>query len=171
MVIAGGSGCAADYISSGRPPEADAQDNTLHGSFPFEPPGLATQGVGHYCQVRKLKPGDLGCAMVSCPSGAVREAVMQHVEHFHPGSVTASIHMLGMPVTLQRQVEAHANTDVHTDIYVCWGHRVEKATPVPAAKLAQEFDYIIRNAIASLSWSSLAPEPMSLPICRFRRLQ
>eukprot|EP00928_Gymnodinium_smaydae_P052208 TRINITY_DN3599_c0_g1_i9.p1 TRINITY_DN3599_c0_g1~~TRINITY_DN3599_c0_g1_i9.p1 ORF type:complete len:224 (-),score=24.76 TRINITY_DN3599_c0_g1_i9:595-1266(-) len=122
---------------------------------------------GRSCSVRKHKPGQLGCAVIILPSRAIREVVMRFVEFNSKSHGTAPIELCQMNMTIRRHIDTRTQEDLPTDLYVFWGHKPEKAFPLPPQALADDFDRLIECAMAEMNTKERPPHPEDIPACRF----
>eukprot|EP00928_Gymnodinium_smaydae_P024826 TRINITY_DN19976_c0_g1_i1.p1 TRINITY_DN19976_c0_g1~~TRINITY_DN19976_c0_g1_i1.p1 ORF type:complete len:184 (-),score=8.44 TRINITY_DN19976_c0_g1_i1:135-686(-) len=112
---------------------------------------------GWSCNVYKLKPGRLGCAIVEFDSAQVREEVMHSVQNNLADGVP-HITIEGVIVRVRRHVEELRSThsrEVATSIFIAWPHASEKSSPLPERRIVDTFDIIVARL--------KAPHPSALP--------
>jgi len=103
---------------------------------------------GSHCRVRKHT--DMGCAVVSMESEAAREEVLRLTRK--PMGTDASkearpeVTINGVTVQIRTHVDKVSQQKVGTDLFVAWGHKVEKQSPLPAQAIVEAFDALLRQA-------------------------
>eukprot|EP00928_Gymnodinium_smaydae_P002921 TRINITY_DN11068_c0_g1_i1.p1 TRINITY_DN11068_c0_g1~~TRINITY_DN11068_c0_g1_i1.p1 ORF type:complete len:149 (-),score=6.34 TRINITY_DN11068_c0_g1_i1:258-704(-) len=133
--------------------------------------GLLLNCEGRFCKARKLKPADLGCAIVDVRSEAIRKAIMRHLEEVcKPGSVPV-ITVQGVSISAQRQFDTRTRQYIATDIYLAWSNKIEKASPVPLFEIVNAFDRLVCKATMLIELQHLAPAETDIPCPHFNVLQ
>lgn len=84
---------------------------------------------GLHCRVHKHF--SMGIAIVSLRDVRVRAAILQE------GRMAT---IAGVSVEMRAHKDRVTKLEVLTDIFVAWGHKVEKATPLPEHEIAKFFD-------------------------------
>lgn len=96
---------------------------------PAPPPKPPIKLVGEFVTV--WKHTSMGCAIVSMTDVNVREAMLAQGKECTISNVSV-------------QINPHVNKDtakeILTDLFVAWGHQVEKATPLFEEKIVEYFD-------------------------------
>eukprot|EP00928_Gymnodinium_smaydae_P005159 TRINITY_DN11778_c0_g2_i1.p1 TRINITY_DN11778_c0_g2~~TRINITY_DN11778_c0_g2_i1.p1 ORF type:complete len:162 (+),score=26.59 TRINITY_DN11778_c0_g2_i1:88-573(+) len=132
--------------------------------------GLDKYYEGRFCKARKLKPADLGCAIVDVHSEAIREATLKYLEVCQP-DLAPAMNICGVSVSVQRQFDTRTGQYIASDIYVAWSHKVEKASPLPLSQIVQTFDRIICEVTESSELQHLAPAAEDVPTPSFHVFQ
>jgi len=134
----------AEMAQSKAPPPVAAQQWTKRG-----PENVSKQPVdtkGSHCEVRKHS--GMGCAVVSLDSYTVRETIMTHIERKYGGDRETPPKMQISDVTVQirRHTDKATKREVVTDLFVAWGHKQEKETPLPCDDIVEAFDILFKEA-------------------------
>lgn len=117
----------------------------------------AIEAKGDHCEVRKHS--SMGCCVVTMESGAAREVVMRHVEKQcgHVPGTKAKTQVGSVMVQVQRHQDKSTHTTVETDIFVAWGHRAEKESPLAVEDIAEAFDKLFTDGSAANVQAGLPP--------------
>ncbi|CAE7236909.1 unnamed protein product, partial [Symbiodinium sp. CCMP2456] len=104
---------------------------------------------GEICQVHKHS--SMGCAVVSMQSASMREAIMNFAEQRFGRNAAGRVQMdIGeVKVQLKRHTDKQTKREVVTDIFVAWGHQQEKDSPLTVEDIAERFDQLYQEALAS----------------------
>eukprot|EP00418_Pyrodinium_bahamense_P070584 CAMPEP_0179078962 /NCGR_PEP_ID=MMETSP0796-20121207/35399_1 /TAXON_ID=73915 /ORGANISM="Pyrodinium bahamense, Strain pbaha01" /LENGTH=735 /DNA_ID=CAMNT_0020776287 /DNA_START=87 /DNA_END=2296 /DNA_ORIENTATION=+ len=114
---------------------------------------------GQHCVVRKHS--GMGCAVVTMESGTAREVVMQYVEKKSPPAAGSKpkTEIGCVVVQLQRHQDKQSQREVVTDIFVAWGHRAEKESPLAVEEIAEAFDKLYVDANTANAQKGPPPVP------------
>lgn len=101
------------------------------------------EAKGSQCEVRKHS--EMGCAVITFKSEAMRDAVMNIVEKkVEKGSEERpTIKVAGIDVQMRPHFDKVQHEEVKTDIFVAWGRQAEKQAPLAAATLADAVDELV----------------------------
>lgn len=115
---------------------------------PDDPSKQPLEAKGDRCEVRKHS--GMGCAVVSMDSEVARNAVLAYAERgkapgARPGEF-AKVNIDGITAQLRPHRDKATGQDVKTDIFMAWGHRVEKTSPLEAQVIADEIDSLLEKA-------------------------
>ncbi|CAE7721273.1 unnamed protein product [Symbiodinium sp. CCMP2592] len=115
---------------------------------------------GEICQVHKHS--SMGCAVVSMQSASMREAIMNFAEQRFGRNAAGRVQMdIGdVKVQLKRHTDKQTKREVVTDIFVAWGHQQEKDSPLTVEDIAERFDQLYQEALAS---PAVEVPPASIP--------
>eukprot|EP00927_Polykrikos_kofoidii_P077256 TRINITY_DN74214_c0_g1_i1.p1 TRINITY_DN74214_c0_g1~~TRINITY_DN74214_c0_g1_i1.p1 ORF type:complete len:742 (+),score=125.91 TRINITY_DN74214_c0_g1_i1:103-2226(+) len=89
----------------------------------------AVREVGKFCSVTKHSA--MGCAVVTFSDERVRDAVLREGEQ-------ATI--MGVSVEIKAHKKAGSELEGPTNVFVAWGRKVERETPISESDLADYFD-------------------------------
>lgn len=108
---------------------------------------------GDHCEVKKHS--EMGCAVVTLESVAARDAVMRLTMSRTPDPEDGrekrpEISIEDTKVQLRAHVDKSDKTEIMTDIFIAWGRKVEKVSPLPPEDIARAFDDLFREAQAVL---------------------
>eukprot|EP00928_Gymnodinium_smaydae_P005158 TRINITY_DN11778_c0_g1_i1.p1 TRINITY_DN11778_c0_g1~~TRINITY_DN11778_c0_g1_i1.p1 ORF type:complete len:163 (+),score=22.11 TRINITY_DN11778_c0_g1_i1:88-576(+) len=148
-------------------------DGMVAGEKSFEPcmDGLDIHYEGRFCKARKLKPADLGCAIVDVHSEAIRDATLKYLQEVCQPDLAPTVQICGVSMTVQRQFDTRTGQYIASDIYVAWSHKIEKASPLPLSKIVHAFDRLVYEVTMSLELQHLAPGPADVPTPSFHVFQ
>lgn len=126
---------------------------------------LSVEAKGQHCEVRKHS--DMGCAVVTMESEAAAQAVVASVP---PKMVTtedgktkerAEVQIGDHTVQMRKHFDKEKNQEVKTDIFVAWGHKSEKQSPLAASAIAEAFDKLYADAVPA--WRNTAMAAAGVP--------
>uniref|UniRef100_A0A7S0ZWU4 Uncharacterized protein n=1 Tax=Noctiluca scintillans TaxID=2966 RepID=A0A7S0ZWU4_NOCSC len=115
-------------------------------------------GKGVSCEVRKHS--GMGCAVVSMESSTSREALMNYIERNSPDrsdGVAPKTDIAGVQCQLRRHKDKNTHKEVLTDVFVAWGHRAEKETPLAVDDIVKAIDRLYSEAMEFQRGLSGAP--------------
>jgi len=88
--------------------------------------------VGENVTVKKHS--SMGCAVVSLKDPRVREAILALLQ------TCSDVTINGIKVQVKPHTEKDTKAEIPTDLFVAWGHKVEKNTPLSEHELTKFFD-------------------------------
>eukprot|EP00928_Gymnodinium_smaydae_P063527 TRINITY_DN47080_c0_g1_i1.p1 TRINITY_DN47080_c0_g1~~TRINITY_DN47080_c0_g1_i1.p1 ORF type:complete len:133 (+),score=14.35 TRINITY_DN47080_c0_g1_i1:48-446(+) len=122
-----------------------------------------TIAYGKYCVVHKHS--QMGCAFVSWPSASIRDLVMLFSKSLLAADLLGDVG--GHKLVVNRRIDKESDNTSSFDIFVAWGRKAEKKSPVCALKIAEKFDAVLARASELVDMYLAAPEPVELPSCSF----
>lgn len=111
----------------------------------YEPTKQPLEADGKSCQVKKHS--GMGCAVITMPSGEIRDTVLMRARQRHKG-VTPDpvvVEIAGIDVQVKPHTDKATKLEIKTDIFAAWGHQIEKQTPLEASSIATFFDDLYRE--------------------------
>jgi len=115
--------------------------------------------VGENVTVKKHS--SMGCAVVSLKDPRVREAILALLQS------SSEVNINGIKVQVKPNVDKDTKADIPTDLFVAWGHKVEKSTPLSEHELTKFFD--IKHQEVSHKWAMEVQEKARLAEERARQ--
>mmetsp|Transcript_631 Transcript_631/g.1084 ORF Transcript_631/g.1084 Transcript_631/m.1084 type:complete len:503 (-) Transcript_631:176-1684(-) len=143
------------------------------------------EAKGVHCEVRKHS--EMGCAVVTFQSEAVRDCVMKLVEKkFASGEKgpddRPSIKVADVDVQMRPHFDKVQHEEVKTDLFVAWGRQAEKQAPLAVQILADAVDELVLESdaaqevpaptpampkafgLAPMLNTGVAPAPVQMPV-------
>jgi len=125
---------------------------------PFEAKGV-------YCDVKKHS--DMGCAVVMMESEAASDAVLEYGKKNLSSKGRPQVKIGDLMVDMRRHPAEEG--EARNGIFVAWGRKVEKTTPLPASSIAEAFDDLWRDIrgttnIAGVSAPAVMPSSTPVPV-------
>jgi len=121
---------------------------------------LPLEARGAHCEAKKHS--EMGCAVVTMESPAARDIVLSSLpakqvsgEEGQKGErreMTIGDHT----VHIRPHVDKARREEVKTDLFIAWGHKSEKLSPLPVSTIVEAFDKLIQQA-ASMSQVPMSP--------------
>jgi len=104
------------------------------------------EAKGEHCEVKKHS--EMGCAVVTMESEIAREAIIKY--YVFPRTVTsddgkqgrAQIQIGDHTAQVRPHVDKDSKAEIKTDLFLAWGHKSEKLSPLSADSIAQAFDQL-----------------------------
>jgi len=131
------------------------------------------EAKGSHCEVKKHS--EMGCAVVTMESAAARELVLKHIapkqvagdegKKGERREITIGDHTAQMRVHIDKEKKE----EVKTDLFIAWGHKSEKASPLAATTIVEAFDRLYCEAAASVqqqqqAWPGAPHVPVAMPM-------
>mmetsp|Transcript_86823 Transcript_86823/g.250811 ORF Transcript_86823/g.250811 Transcript_86823/m.250811 type:complete len:489 (+) Transcript_86823:50-1516(+) len=113
------------------------------------------EAKGAHCEVKKHS--EMGCAVVTMESAAAREVILNYIA---PKPTTGDEGKKGerREVTLgdhtaqmRPHIDKEKKEEVKTDLFIAWGHKSEKASPLAATTIVEAFDRLYREATMTVA--------------------
>eukprot|EP00928_Gymnodinium_smaydae_P077390 TRINITY_DN60716_c0_g1_i1.p1 TRINITY_DN60716_c0_g1~~TRINITY_DN60716_c0_g1_i1.p1 ORF type:complete len:161 (+),score=39.81 TRINITY_DN60716_c0_g1_i1:84-566(+) len=142
-----------------RPDIAQWQTEMLDVSSSSDQDGFS--GSNAHCTV--LKHRYVGCAIVKVASPAMRSALMSLFGNNVRDDGMPVIQVGDATATIKAHMNKHTNENVPTDIFVGWGSKREKTSPVPVEDVLDTFKVMIEEVLKHFPLSNLAPPPEFVP--------
>lgn len=125
-------------------------------------PGSKTnlEAKGAHCTVRKHS--DMGCAVITFDSEAIRDRVLELAATKTPPGQRSKedrpeVRVKDFTIQIRPHVDKRTEVEIKTNIFAAWGRQNEKKSPLPVPMIAETFDALFREANPSMAQAHMQP--------------
>lgn len=127
-------------------------------------PGPKTnlEAKGTHCTVRKHS--DMGCAVITFESEAIRDRVLELAATKTPPGQRNNVdrpevRVKDFTIQMRPHVDKRTEVEIKTNIFAAWGRQNEKKSPLPVPMIAETFDALFREANPSMAQAHALQPP------------
>mmetsp|Transcript_65946 Transcript_65946/g.127205 ORF Transcript_65946/g.127205 Transcript_65946/m.127205 type:complete len:420 (-) Transcript_65946:55-1314(-) len=126
-------------------------------------PKTNLEAKGAHCTVRKHS--DMGCAVITFESEAMRDRVLELAASKTPpgqrnNTDRPEVRVNDFTIQMRPHVDKRTEVEIKTNIFAAWGRQNEKRSPLPVPTIAETFDALFREANPSMAQAQLQPQAL-----------
>jgi len=161
---------SAEKVASQKQPKSVQEfeaEPTGKGPSDDHGPGPKTnlEAKGAHCTVRKHS--DMGCAVITFESEAIRDRVLELAALKTPAGQRNNedrpeVRVKDFTIQMRPHVDKRTEVEIKTNIFAAWGRQNEKRSPLPVPTIAEAFDALFLEAHPSMAQAQglpLTPAP------------
>lgn len=124
-------------------------------------PKTNVEAKGAHCTVRKHS--DMGCAVITFESEAIRDRVLELAASKTPAGQRNNVdrpevRVKDFTIQMRPHVDKRTEVETKTNIFAAWGRQNEKRSPLPVPMIAETFDALFREANPSMAQAQVQPQ-------------